>query len=378
LNLKLENIILSYKVASFKFNAQISSSITGIYGPSGAGKSTLLNMISGIEKPEHGKIIFNDKVLFNSSQKINVPANKRRIGVVFQENYLFPHLSVKQNLLFSAPYHKKEEKYIEFKPVVELLNLEALLDKKPENLSGGERQRATIGRALLSQPELLLLDEPFSNLDRNHRKDIISYFLKINSQFQLPLMIVSHDLEDILRLTNQLVVIENGNIPASGNYVEIAEAGLATEIISHKRFMNIFDTFFDGYEKSHKLSKFVTEKGGENTLLTSLPPYKNNLKTGDKVRLCIRPDDIALSVHKLEGTSFQNMHLARVVKIVEQGKSVFVSLDFGFILVAEISVPAYNNLHLEIGKEVYCLIKAKAIEVVHVFSKKYFNSCHKE
>jgi molybdate transport system ATP-binding protein len=366
MKLSFSKIKLTLGKLSFNYDLELESSISGIYGPSGGGKSTFLNLLSGINTPADGTIVIDDRTLFDKDNNINTPPEKRAIGVVFQENYLFPHMSVKQNLLYSKPYHKSNRQTITLEAVVELLDIHPLLAKKPGQLSGGERQRVAIGRALLSQPSLLLFDEPFSNLDRNRRKEIISYLLKINNRFRLPMLIVSHDLEDILRLTNYLVVINNKRIITSGSYVSIVERGNADGIVSHKRYLNVFDTFYVGHDKTHKLLKFG--KKSQQCLLTNAPFYSKELHDNQRVRLCIHPDDIALSGSHIEGTSFQNQLSGRVVKLVEIKKSVFVTIDCGFILVAEISVPAYEKLSLEYNKEVFCLIKAKAIEVVHVFT----------
>ena len=375
MKLQLKNIYHDLGDIDFFYNANITSSITGIYGPSGSGKSTLLSIICGIETPDKGLIEFNNLQLLNSETKINVPIHKRNIGVVFQDNYLFPHLNVKQNLLYSQAYNKEKDKYISLEKVIDLLQIEHLLNNKPSKLSGGEKQRVAIGRTLLSQPRLLLFDEPFSNLDRQKRKEIISYLLKINNQFNIPLLIVSHDLEDILRLTNNLLVIDKRKIVASGNYVEIAESGLAPNIISHKRFLNVFDAYIIEYNEKHKLFKFGKTPSNNKFLHANSELLSTDFEANQKIRLCISPDDIALSINALPGTSIQNQIKGKIIKLFETGKSVFVTIDCGFCLVAEISTAAYEQLKLKYDKEVYCLIKAKAIEVVHVFtrSSKYKN-----
>lgn len=367
MKLQLSNITHQFGDVEFCYNATITSSITGIYGPSGAGKSTLLNILCGIETPKGGEILFNEKTLFNLKTGTNIPVHKRKIGVVFQDNYLFPHLNVKQNLLYSQAYNKESKSNITIGKVVALLNIEPLLFKNPKQLSGGERQRVAIGRALLSNPELLLFDEPFSNLDRNRRKEIISYLLKINNQYKIPLLIVSHDLEDILRLTNSLLVVDQRRVVTTGNYIDVSESGLAPDIISHKRLLNVFDAWFNGYNVQEKLSGFHSNEHGGEIIFTNSDLLKPENSATQKVRLCISPDDIALSSEALSGTSIQNQIKGKVVKLFEIGRSVFVTIDCGFTLIAEISIAAYTQLQLEYGKEIYCLIKAKAIEVVHVF-----------
>ncbi len=188
----------------------------------------------------------------NIEQNHITPGKNRNIGYVFQENYLFPHLSVKKNLLFSKPYSKNKKQYISFEDVISLLDLVPLLNKKPRQLSGGERQRVAIGRALLSQPRLLLLDEPFSNVDCSKRKQIISYLLRINNHFKIPMVIISHHLEDILKLTRKIVVIENGKSINSGDVFNIIKNGENPELIKSKKFQNTFTVQFDSYNLNRK------------------------------------------------------------------------------------------------------------------------------
>ncbi len=368
MNLRIENIKHNFGAVHFHYNADISDSITGIFGFSGSGKTTLMNIIGGIETPKSGHIAFNNRVLFDRERKINLPENKRNIGIVFQDNYLFPHLNVQQNLLYSKPYVKDRKQVITFNTVVELLDIEPLLNKKPLQLSGGERQRVAIGRTLLSQPELLLMDEPFSNLDRNRRKQIISYLLKINNQFGIPLLIISHDLEDILKLTRSFLIINNGEVLAAGNYLDIADRGAAPDIISHKRYINILELYHTSYQEDENLNFFSTEKNLSKPLLkTNSNWFSNKQFQGRKVRLCIYPDDIALNGEPIENTSIQNQLKGIVSKIRYKDNSCFVTVDCGVDLVAEVTDSSVKKMQIEIGRPVYCLIKAKAIEVIHIF-----------
>ena len=199
----------------FNYNAHVKSGITGIIGDSGAGKTTLLKIISGIAKPYFGRLTLNGKVLFDTQRKISVPVHKRNIGMVFQQNYLFPHMNIVNNLIYSRGQHFHRNSS-DFDEIVDLLSIGHLFTKKPRDLSGGECQRVAIGRALLQKPDLLLLDEPFSNLDKVRRYRIISYLLSINSRFSVPLMIVSHDWEDVSKLTDVILSVENGSIRHAG------------------------------------------------------------------------------------------------------------------------------------------------------------------
>ena len=172
MNLVFNNVKHRLDKQSFLYDVAIESHITGVFGPSGAGKTTFMNMIAGLLTPSAGEIRFNEDIFYRKNPKREVQSYNRNIGLVFQSGCLFPHLNVKQNLLYSTKHNKTKQKFIDFGSVIDILQLNKLLFKKPVKLSGGEKQRVAIGRALLSQPRLLLLDEPFSSLDHKRRKEI--------------------------------------------------------------------------------------------------------------------------------------------------------------------------------------------------------------
>lgn len=215
MKIQIKNVTHRLGLSHFYFDVEITDSVVGISGLSGSGKTTFLNILCGLEKPMTGKIVFNNKLIFDSEAKVFVPPEKRDMAVVFQDHSLFPHLTVKENLLFSekSRIDKTKEK---FNKVVRMLCLENQLDKKPRYLSGGEKQRTAIGRALLSEPKLLLFDEPFSNLDRERKLRVVSYLSDINEHFDIPLLIISHDPEDISKLTDKHLIIEEGHIKSYG------------------------------------------------------------------------------------------------------------------------------------------------------------------
>lgn len=368
MRLRISDVALKQGESEFCYHADITRGITGIFGPSGSGKTTLLNVICGLVPPESGRIVFNEHILFDHDKGICVPPHKRHIGVVFQEHNLFPHLNVEKNLRYSEPYVRTQKKIVSMDAVVELLDIASLLGKRPVQLSGGERQRVAIGRALLAQPRILLLDEPFSNLDRNRRRQIISYLLKINRAFGIPLLIISHDLEDILKLTRSLLIIEEGRISASGDYLDIADAGMASNLITHKRYINTLELVHVHYDEQESVNYFSLDGRFENTILTTNSTlFKEEQNRHNAVRLCVFPDDIALSRHKVQSTSIQNQIEGRVVRINNMDGTCYVTLDCGVRLIAEITQKSMLQMGIEIGQTLYGLIKAKAIEVIHIY-----------
>ncbi|GAB4271342.1 MAG: hypothetical protein Kow0029_08910 [Candidatus Rifleibacteriota bacterium] len=210
----LLNIKLKRDCFKLEANQLITSRLTGIFGPSGSGKTTILECICGLSEPDSGQIKFFNKIFFDSEQKVSVAPQKRKVGIVFQDIRLFPHMSVAKNLDYGMNLLKKTEKRVSWSEIIELLELSSLLERSPESLSGGEKQRVAIGRALLSSPELLLLDEPFSALDQGMRQTILPYLAEIEKALNIPMIIVSHHLPDLKQLTEKILFIENGKTRA--------------------------------------------------------------------------------------------------------------------------------------------------------------------
>jgi molybdate transport system ATP-binding protein len=187
-----------------------SGGATALFGPSGAGKTSIINMVAGLLKPDRGHIALDDTVLFDSSARTNVPAHRRRIGYVFQEGRLFPHMSVAQNLDYGRWASGLQRDEAERERVIALVNIGALLKRRPGHLSGGERQRVALGRALLMKPRLLLLDEPLASLDRARKLEILPYLARLRDEAGVPMIYVSHQIVEIQRLCSQVVRIEDG------------------------------------------------------------------------------------------------------------------------------------------------------------------------
>jgi molybdate transport system ATP-binding protein len=204
-----------------KFEAK--GGATALFGASGAGKTSLVNMIAGLVAPDRGRIVLDDTVLFDSAARVNLPAHRRRIGYVFQEGRLFPHLSVAQNLDYGRWMAGLPREAAERERVIDLLDIGHLLARRPGHLSGGERQRVAFGRALLMQPRLLLLDEPLASLDRARKLEILPYLARLRDDAQVPMVYVSHQAGEISKLASQVVRIEDGRVLAVGG-LELLDA----------------------------------------------------------------------------------------------------------------------------------------------------------
>jgi molybdate transport system ATP-binding protein len=207
-------IALAHRFGAFALEAEIAANgrTLAICGASGAGKTTLLMIVAGLLRPNSGRIVIDGAAFLDTKHGVDLPARRRRIGYVFQEARLFPHLSVEQNLRYGQRFTPAARPLVDFDAVTTLLGLAPLLARRPDNLSGGERQRVAIGRALLVSPSLLLMDEPLASLDDARRFDILAYVEKMRDAFAIPIIFVSHRISEVERLASDIVVLEQGRL----------------------------------------------------------------------------------------------------------------------------------------------------------------------
>ncbi len=206
------------QLGTFKLSVKFSASrgATALFGASGSGKTSVINMIAGLLTPDRGAIALDDTVLFDAGKGVNVPPHRRRIGYVFQEGRLFPHLSVRQNLDYGRRMSAVPRDDAEFARIAALLDIERLLDRRPGKLSGGERQRVAVGRALLMRPKLLLLDEPLASLDAGHKREILPYLVRLRDDAGVPIVYVSHSPAEVRRIATTVVRLDRGQVVAIG------------------------------------------------------------------------------------------------------------------------------------------------------------------
>lgn len=205
---------LSRKRFKLDAHATLTHRVTALFGPSGAGKSTLLNVIAGIARPERGRIAIDGVTLFDAEQKIDIPIHQRQIGLVFQDHRLFPHLSVEKNLRYGAHRFDTAAQQKSLEEISALLELGSFLRQKPYQLSGGEKQRVALGRALMSQPRLLMLDEPLASLDKRLKSQILPYLKRVAEEVEIPMIYVSHSMDEITQLTDHVMHIAHGKLVA--------------------------------------------------------------------------------------------------------------------------------------------------------------------
>ncbi|MEO8202409.1 MAG: molybdenum ABC transporter ATP-binding protein [Betaproteobacteria bacterium] len=330
---------------------------TALFGRSGSGKSTLLNLVAGLLAPARGRIAIGDSVLFDSERGIDVPAHRRRIGYVFQEGRLLPHLSVQQNLVYGRFFTPRSERYADFGKVVTLLDLGALLARRPASLSGGEKQRVAIGRALLSSPRVLLMDEPLASLDAGRRGEILYYIERLRDEVRIPIVYVSHSIEEVVRLADTLVLVSDGAVAAAGPLREIMGR------IELRRMIGRYEggAVIEATVLSHDLGSGLARLGFSGGEL--LAPDVDAL-AGEAVRIRIRARDVSIALEKPAGISILNCLKGRIVEIgSESGASVDVRMDVaGTVLIARITRHSAGLLSLVPGQEAWALVKAISLD----------------
>ncbi len=333
----------------------ISDGITGIYGKNGSGKTTLLHAIAGIVPSERGRISVGGRVIYDSVNKVNVPIHKRRVGYVFQEGRLFPHLSVSDNLRYGM---NKKEGDASFDKMVDLLLLRSLLDKKPGEISGGEGQRVALGRSLLANPQALLLDEPFSAIDQDLKDQIIPYLTVLQEEWGIPFVIISHNLKDILKITDRLMITDNGRVRAHGLYYDLLLSGAVST--SDKVCNNVMEVEESDADNDFELTTLaVLEKQDIKIKISS-----RSLKSAQgKRRLLIPSNEISIALNEIQNTSIQNQIPGIVMDSSRIIDNHILMIDIGIPLAVTVSAESKNRLDLIPGTKVWCLIKASTLQV---------------
>lgn len=328
--------------------------VTALYGRSGSGKTTIVNAVAGLLKPDAGLVSVDGAMLTDTGAGLFVPPHKRRIGYVFQEARLFPHLNVKSNLIYGARFAGKVDEQA-FDRIVELLGIGALLDRRPAKLSGGEKSRVALGRAILSRPRLLLMDEPLAALDEARKVEILPYFERLRDETGLPILYVSHSPSEVARLATTVVLVENGRVAAIGEAAEVFSDPAAAHALGLREAGAVLTARIEAHEEDG-LTRLLTSAG--SLLLPSV-----NGSPGAMVRVRLLAQDVMLATNKPSGISALNVLPARVREIREgDGPGALVQLEAGDeIILARITRRSAAALDLAPGRDVHAILKAVSI-----------------
>jgi len=345
------NVKKSFNAFSLSADVTFSGDRVGIFGVSGSGKSTMVSMLAGLLEPDSGEILLDGECLFSSSRRINLPPERRRIAMVFQQHCLFPHLNVRNNLLYG--YKRASAKYrnINFDSLVAVLKLDELLSRGVTNLSGGEKQRVALGRAILANPRLLLMDEPLSALDDTLRFQIIPYLRSVSEHFGIPYLFISHSLLEMRLMTDTTLVFEKGNMVEQTTSEQLARNRMGQSPV--------------GYINLLRLGRPVPTAGmfsypwGASRLLLTLAMER------DASMAELSSKDIILFKKHPEAISARNLMQCSVRALFNSGRKIGVELDCaGNSLIAEVVQDAVEELGITVGSTVYAAVKASAFRMI--------------
>ncbi|OAN11195.1 molybdenum ABC transporter ATP-binding protein [Photobacterium jeanii] len=328
--------------------------ITAVFGRSGAGKTSFINILSGLTMPDQGRIRLGDQVLFDSNTGTALPPEQRHIGYVFQDARLFPHYKVKGNLLYGCK--SKDEQH--FTDVVKLLGIEALLDRYPASLSGGEKQRVAIGRALLTKPAMLLMDEPLASLDLPRKQELLPYLERLAKEVNIPILYVTHSLDEILRLADHMVMLHQGKVVASGHVNSVWGSPEMRPWLPAKEQSSLLSVRVNFDHPNYALTQVMLSQHD------FLWVNKLDKQRGEWVRVRIHSNDVSLTREKPQQTSIRNILRARIDKIQrdEQNERVEVRLRIGESqLWANITLWAADELNLQVGEPIFAQIKGVSV-----------------
>ena len=341
----------------FTLHAQLEAPTPGVialFGRSGCGKTTLINLISGLLEPDEGRVELNGAVLTDTRAGISIPVEKRRIGYVFQDARLFPHLSVLANLRYGEKRAHSPARVIVFDEVIALLGIQSLLARRPHQLSGGERQRVALGRALLSQPTLLLLDEPLAALDAARREEVLPYLEALRDRLSIPMVYVSHQFEEVLRLATHVVLMEAGSVVAQGSLTEVSVRPELRAIVGTEAVGAVLDGRVTRVDPN---SALVDLRLGQGVLRVSL----RDARVGSSLRVHLLARDIILATQPPHALSVRNALEGTVTALTPEAEddAVLVAVDIGgATLLSRVTTEAVEALALQKGVHVWALVKA--------------------
>lgn len=328
-----------------------ASGITAIFGVSGAGKTSLINAISGLTRPQSGRIVLNGRVLNDAEKRLCLAPEKRRIGYVFQDARLFPHYKVLGNLRYGMAKSMAGQ----FDKLIALLGIEPLLNRLPSSLSGGEKQRVAIGRALLTAPELLLLDEPLASLDIPRKRELLPYLQRLAREINIPMLYVSHSLDEILHLADKVLVLEGGSVKAFGDLEEVWGSSVMHPWLPQEQQSSILKVSVLEHHPHYAMTALAI--GDQHVWVNKLDkPLQASL------RIRIQASDVSLVLQPPLQSSIRNILRAKVAQCYDDKGQVEVQLDIGTrTLWARISPWARDELGIKPGLWLYAQIKSVSI-----------------
>ena len=347
-------IDVDHRRGNFRLRARFTAApgLTALFGRSGSGKTSLVSIVGGLIRPDHGRVAVDGQTLVDTERGVFVPAHRRRIGYVFQDSRLFPHLSVRRNLLYGRWFARGSGgATADLGAVIELLGIGHLLERHPDSLSGGEKQRVAIGRALLARPRLVLMDEPLASLDEARRAEILPYIERLRDEAGVPILYVSHSVAEVARLATTVVMLSEGTVTAVGPVLDILPMADGTDggAVLEARIVRHDETFH--------LSVLESAAG-------ELQVPRLNAPVGAPIRAYIRSRDVMISLQRPEDISALNVLAGRIASITPTATAqADIRLDCnGTVLMARLTAKSVDRLALVPGRPVYAVVKSVSFE----------------
>lgn len=340
--------------------------ISALFGRSGAGKTSLVNLIGGLQQPDQGRIAVGERVLFDSEQGLNLSPEKRKIGYVFQDARLFPHYRVRGNL----NYGNRNKNTQQFDAIIKLLGIEHLLERFPSALSGGEKQRVAIGRALLSNPALLLMDEPLASLDGPRKSELLPYLERLSNEVQLPILYVSHNLDEILRLADQLILLDKGKVVENGPLAEVWSSSAMIPWLPEQDSSVVLEASLAEQHPDYEMSRIaLCQQTGHapdplSSQLAGLWTSRIDAPIGCRIRIRIHARDVSLVREMPKQSSIRNILPVTIREITSKtnANNCLVTLQAGSAMVrSNITRWAADDLNLQIGDSLFAQIKGMSV-----------------
>jgi molybdate transport system ATP-binding protein len=347
---------------SFLLNVHLRAlaGFTILFGASGAGKTTLLDCIAGLTDPDEGRIAVGGDAVFDTEGKQNIPSWKRRIGYVLQDLALFPHLTAQENVEYGLSQLSAAQRGARSREMLSAFRIEHLRERRPAQISGGERQRVALARTLVTEPRVLLLDEPLVALDRPTRSQIISDLRKWNQNYRIPILLVTHSIEEVFALGEEVIVLDGGKIVAQGQPKDVILAPRLETVARLAGFENIFDATVIAL---HEERGTMTCRIGARKLELEAPLIR--AEAGSHVRVGIRAGDILLATEMPHGLSARNVLPGKIQRVEERAGivSIFVDCD-GARFETHLTLAAREALGLTLGKDVWVVIKTHSCHLL--------------
>jgi molybdate transport system ATP-binding protein len=347
---------------------QSAPGFTILFGPSGAGKTTLLDCVAGLTTPDSGRIAIGDRALFDANQGVNIPTAKRRVGYVFQSLALFPHLMVEENIHYGLTHLSHAERKERSSAIMKSFRIAHLADRKPAKISGGESQRTALARTLVTDPQVLLLDEPLAALDAVTKSAIIDDLRAWNREHRIPILYVTHSHEEVFALGERVIVLDAGRIVAQGTPHEIISVPQQETVAQLVGFENVFAAMVEAVHPERgtmvcKVSEAQPTSGrNASSVLIETPMVRANV--GSVLRVGIRAGDILLATSLPTGLSARNILYGRITTLEQRDVIVSARVNCGVDMEVHLTLAARNSLHLTPGQEVWLVIKTHSCHLM--------------